>query len=126
MANLHPWGRSIRLTTAHTRYNLLTLVKAVDATFQSSKVAHARITFDLFGGGKKIFIGNSAVSDGSNLVDASATEDWMDKLIAGGFWDSGMFTGHNFTIGDRNYVDLSDVYLMSDTDAALLGVQISV
>lgn len=99
----NPWGKTVTLTAASTAYSLLTLMQALDANVVKV-AAHLRIFFGLGGGAAKLYIGNSDVS----------TTNYGSALVAGQVYELGPFLS--------NSIDLSSIFLLSDTPSVAVGV----
>lgn len=122
-----PWGGSLTLTTAHTRYLLSTLLDALTtnkpnivaaATAPSQKgppkVYGVTIQNNIGNGGAILYIGNEDVSDGSALVDATASVNCMCSIVATQVYP--------VPSSDMNLCRLDHIYLMSDTNSTIINV----
>ena len=121
-----PWGDSLVLTTAHTRYKLIDLLNALSSTrIPLISVPGALINAcqgltiqnNINNGGAILYIGNENVSDGSGLVDAAALVHCMVNIVATQVYP--------VPVSDSNLVHLDCVYLMSDTDNTTVNVGIT-
>jgi hypothetical protein len=106
---------TVKLVTAHTRYNLLTLAAAVNAAFKSPIMGatsgkELTLQADPSNGAAKIYVGDSTVAD------PSTTQNCGYVLLAG---------GTDLRRGLMDDVPFGEFYAMSDTANALLNIMIS-
>ena len=122
-----PWGDSLVLTTAHTRYKLITLLNNLASNrLPLISVPGALINAcqglviqsDGGNGGANLYIGNENVDDGSGLVDATAAKHCMSHIVA--------FMAFPVPVSESNLVHLDCIYLMSDLDNTVINLCITV
>lgn len=102
----NPWLKTLQLPLANTNYNLLTLMKAVDATVPI-RAQYLQIQFDVDGGGARLRIGNDDVSNTNYGILLFATQ-------AHSMWH------------DANSINLDQYYLRSDTAGLFVTISAGV
>ena len=123
-----PWGGSITLTVAHTIYQLSARLLALPAANRPNiveagtagnakgppKVYGVTIQNNIANGGATLYIGNEDVSDGSGLVDATASVNCMCSIVATQVYP--------VPSNDLNLCRLDHIYLMSDTASTVVNI----
>jgi hypothetical protein len=104
MANV-PYMDTVTLTSHSIVYNLHSLLAAVTSDLPRPAQA-LNLQADIAGGAAKIFIGDQKLKTNANSYGACLEAGWSLGLDSMG----------------ANLIHLPDIYLMSDTDGALLHV----
>jgi hypothetical protein len=103
----NPFLKTIVLTTLNTNYSLLTLIQAIDPG-APPRACHCQIQLDNGAGAAHLFVGNDDISGtnfGVNLVAGQQT---------------------TFDSTPQNLINISNIFLRSDTSAVKVNVKILV
>ena len=96
--------KSLSLTSHTQKYNLWTLMQALDNTLKSSHCSKLQIQYDKGAAGANLFIGNDDLTTSNYGVSLVASQAFGIEEVA------------------LNVINLEQIYLQSDTDTQTIHV----